>query len=510
MVGGRPQVLADGDDVATDAGQVGEGAVDLCVRLAQADDQRRLGGEARRPGPCQHGEAPGVRGRGPHRALEAGDRLEVVVQHVGPGVEHDTQRVGVALAVGDEHLHRGTGVDGTDGPDGGDELGGPAVGQVVTGHRRDHGVRQAHLGHRLGDPHRLTRVGGLRPTGVDQAESAGPGATLAVDHEGGGAVVPALEDVGAAGLLAHRDERLPAHQALQAPVLRTGVELHLHPLGLASHRRRLAGALSPGEGRKVDAAMAPRHVRPVDRPLGPALGGPLGHAVDDLAHRHIDALGGQRRDPELGDAARDHPVEEREVGVDVEGEAVHGAAAAQPDADGGDLAGIGAVGAHPDARVGVEAADVCEPEVAAHVDDQRLDRADVVEGVGHAAAPLARQVQQRIADELPRTVEGDVAAPVGPFEVGADLTGGRQEVLGGRPDAECVDGMVLEQQQVVVGALGEDPLLEGEGVPVADPAQPADPERPAPGHGPSSPAGHSPTQSLDSSTSRTRRRKDAA
>jgi hypothetical protein len=32
-------------------------------------------------------------------------------------------------------------------------------------------------------------------------------------------------------------------------------------------------------------------------------------------------------------------------------------------------------------------------------------------------------VQQRIADELPRTVEGDVAAPVGPFEVGADLTG---------------------------------------------------------------------------------------
>ena len=70
--------------------------------------------------------------------------------------------------------------------------------------------------------------------------------------------------------------------------------------------------------------------------------------------------------------------------------------------------------------------------------------------------------------------------------------------------------MVLEQQQVVVGALGEDPLLEGEGVPVADPAQPADPERPAPGHGPSSPTGHSPAQSLDSSTSRTRRRKDAA
>ena len=45
VVRGRPQVLADGDDVDADRAQVGEGAHHLVVGLAQADDQARLGGE---------------------------------------------------------------------------------------------------------------------------------------------------------------------------------------------------------------------------------------------------------------------------------------------------------------------------------------------------------------------------------------------------------------------------------------------------------------------------------
>ena len=49
-------------------------------------------------------------------------------------------------------------------------------------------------------------IGGPRLAGVDQAEPAGPGAAVAVDHEGGRAVGPALEDVRAAGFLAHRHQ----------------------------------------------------------------------------------------------------------------------------------------------------------------------------------------------------------------------------------------------------------------------------------------------------------------
>ena len=189
---------------------------------------------------------------------------------------------------------------------------------------------------------------------------------------------------------------------------------------------------------------------------------------------------------------------------------MHRAAPAHPHADGGDLAGVGAVGPDPDARVAVEPADVAEPQVAAHVDDDVLDRADV--GDRPREAPrAASQVQQRVADQLAGTVEGDVAATVGVFEFGADLLGRGQQVLGAGVGPERVDGMVFEQQQVVVGAVGEQAPLQGEGVAVPDAAEPADAERLPARHVASAPsAGQSAAQSVCSSTSRRRRRNDAA
>ena len=41
--------------------------------------------------------------------------------------------------------------------------------------------------------------------------------------------------------------------------------------------------------------------------------------------------------------------------------------------------------------------------------------------------------------------------------------------------------MVLEEQQVVVGPVGVDGSLESQGVPVAHPAEPSDPEWSRPG-----------------------------
>ncbi len=93
-----------------------------------------------------------------------------------------------------------------DGGDGGGKGAGTSVGQVVTGHAGDHGMGQPHPLHRLGHPLRLTGVEGKGMAGVHLAEPARPGAPRAVDHEGGGAVRPALVDVGATGLLAHRDQ----------------------------------------------------------------------------------------------------------------------------------------------------------------------------------------------------------------------------------------------------------------------------------------------------------------
>src|SRR5699024_10229806 len=76
--------------------------------------------------------------------------------------------------------------------------------EVVTGHSGDGRVAKTHLLDGLRDLEGLHRVHGHRLAGGDVAEVAAPGAGVTADEEGRLAILPALEDVGAAGLLAHR------------------------------------------------------------------------------------------------------------------------------------------------------------------------------------------------------------------------------------------------------------------------------------------------------------------
>ena len=118
--------------------------------------------------------------------------------------------------------------------------------------------------HALGDPARLVAVERLGLAGVDLAEVAAPGALVAADEERRLAVLPALEDVGAAGLLADRVQALGLHEVLQLAVLRAHLGPGLDPLGLALDRglgvadleaEQLA-ALGPGPG-AVAGALGP-------------------------------------------------------------------------------------------------------------------------------------------------------------------------------------------------------------------------------------------------------------
>ena len=139
----------------------------------------------------------------------------------------------VAREVGDEDLHAGARRLAVDLADRLRVEPRALVGQVVAGDARDGGVAQLHPHHRLGDAARLVDVvvGGL--AGVDLAEVAAAGALRAADEEGRLAVLPALVDVRAAGLLAHGVQLLALHEALQLPVLGAHLRPGLDPLGLA-------------------------------------------------------------------------------------------------------------------------------------------------------------------------------------------------------------------------------------------------------------------------------------
>src|SRR5690606_25142780 len=109
--------------------------------------------------------------------------------------------------------------------------------EVVARDARDGRVAQAHAAHRLGDAPRLVGVVGGGLARVDLAEVAAPRALRAADEERRLAVLPALEDVGTARLLAHGVQLLALHEAVQLAILGALLDARLDPLGLLLDRR---------------------------------------------------------------------------------------------------------------------------------------------------------------------------------------------------------------------------------------------------------------------------------
>ena len=415
------------------AGEVGEAAGDLVGRLAQPDHEPGLGDQPGGLGPGQHREAAGVAGRRPHGALQPGDGLDVVVEHVGAGGEQQLERRCVAVGVGDQRLDR-------------------VAGQCAADRRRRRRRRA---------PCRRRRGRRARPSSARRARrpSGRPPRRR----------VPARRRRAPRGLRVStrqkphaRVQRSPSTMNVAVPSaqhsLRFGHPASSHTVTRSRSRtvcfsastsgpwctlgRSHSGLRSPIDSPPRDTRPAP--VRCTDRSspgpsprengarssgrcfqatswrsivaVAPHRRGPPGDDVGDLLERHVDALLGQRGDRPVGDAARDDVVAHvAHVRGDVEGEAVHRAPARQAHADGADLARVRPGDADPHARVLVEAADVGDAELGERADDQPLDGAHVVAGperVGHARRSGSRRAG--------RAVVGDVAAALDRHQLGAD------------------------------------------------------------------------------------------
>ena len=188
---GGLQVLAEREDVHLLGGDVAQALFDLGRRLAEAEHDSGLRGEAARLGVAEHGEAALVAGLHADGLLEALDGLDVVVEDVGLGVEHGVEVVGAALPVGGEHLDGALRVAVLGGADGGGPDAGAAVLQVVAGDGGDDAVAEAHLGDGVGDAGGLAQIELGGAAGLDRAEIAGARADVAEDHHRGRAAGPA-------------------------------------------------------------------------------------------------------------------------------------------------------------------------------------------------------------------------------------------------------------------------------------------------------------------------------
>ncbi len=417
---------------------------------------------------CERAEV--VRGR-PCGALEARHGLEVVVQHVGARREDHVERVGVALAVGDQHLDRGRGHARPHRRDRRREPRRAAVGNVVARDARDHRVLEPEGGDRVARRAAGSSGSiGQRLAGVDEAEPARTRAPVTEDHERRGAIGPALVDVRAPGFLAHRVQLEPPHQPLRLPEPHTQIRLHPHP------RRPLHPPLR-GFGVSRRCCVPMRDGKPcgrggldVDLVVGEVAGERRGQRVDDRAHLGRGAEQRRhRRDPTITDPARhdvgEHPEIRAHVQCEPVARATHARSAPRSPRS----------SRRPptprEARHTVRR----DAELGERVDDDVLERAHVGDHVTLAVAPL-RERHDRVADQLPRAVVRDVTAAIRAHQLRAHARRRYEHVLGIRARAQRVDVRMLEQQQVVVGRALVQRALQPVALGVGHPTEPAGPQ----------------------------------
>ena len=214
-------------------------------------------------------------------------RLDVVREHLGAATRRPrASRSGLPLKSG---IRISTPVPGLSAWICAHRLGvqpGAAVGQVVAGDAGDGGVAQAHRLHATRRPGAARRGRAAGLAGVDLAEVAAPGALVAADEEGRLAVLPALEDVGAAGLLADRVQALATSPGVcSCGVLRAHLRPGLDPL--AACARSGVSALRTSRRSSLRPSGAMRHG---SQPYGAAL-----RARSAQRHRRVTRLDAPRR-----------------------------------------------------------------------------------------------------------------------------------------------------------------------------------------------------------------------
>ena len=160
-----------------------------------------------------------------------------MVEHVGLGRHDDFERAFLAQEIRRQDLDGRGRAARADGADGLREMLGAAVGEIVAIDRGDDDMGEPELEGRFRDMFRLGGIERAGHAGLDVAEGAGAGAGVAHDHEGGVLLVPALADVRAARLLAHRDEAVLLDDVAGVGIAARVRRAHADPVRLRRRQR---------------------------------------------------------------------------------------------------------------------------------------------------------------------------------------------------------------------------------------------------------------------------------
>ena len=120
-----------------------------------------------------------------------------------------------------------------------------------------------------------------------------------------------------------------------------------------------------------------------------------------------------------------------------------------------------------------------QSQIGERADQDLLHAGHIGRGVGHPAAAATRHGEDRIADQLSRSVVGHLAAAVGLHHRASQRLYVDEQVFAPAAAAESHHMGVFQQQEVVIEAVSVETSLQRQSIEVLDAAEPADPQ-----HGP--------------------------
>ena len=243
MFGRGLQILAHRQEIDIGRPHIVHHLMHFQPLFAQPQHDARLGKD-RRIEPLDRLQQPQRRiitRAGPDGRIETRNRLQIMVINVRPRRDDHLDRPLMLVAeVRGQYLDRRVGRRPAQRLDHLDELRRPAIGQIIAIDRGDDDMLQPHLRRRIGQILRLIDIDLARHPRLDVAESAGPRADVAQDHDGRMFLRPAFADIGAGRFLAYRRQPLVPHQLARFMIGGAGRRLDADPVGLA-HALRLTG-----------------------------------------------------------------------------------------------------------------------------------------------------------------------------------------------------------------------------------------------------------------------------
>ena len=207
------QVLANGQNVHADPGQIAHHFDDFLEGLPQSKHDAALGQHQRiEPlgiGQCR--QRPFIAILRLHLLKQARHRLNVVIQDLRLGVHNDLQRFLVALEIRDQDFDRTAGLKLANAADHHRKDWRSAIFTLITVHGGNHHMLEIHRRDGLGHPVWFAPVHHCGASGLDVAETAGAGTDIPQHQKGCRPFSPAFTQIGAHGFFTNGVEFLAAH-----------------------------------------------------------------------------------------------------------------------------------------------------------------------------------------------------------------------------------------------------------------------------------------------------------